>query len=216
MGELKVDVKGKNRDVFYIMAGDKRCVFKQFRYPNRHHLRHYLTDIRAHQIAIYYVQLFAEKSADKYRKLRIVEPQYFEIYTDASCTDVLDFGNIEEYVKHLKFIKLTNNKSYLTRSEDINPELVKLATAFSHFTFQYSGGNLMVTDLQGWYGLEGGSYHEILILTDPAIHSDLDIFGNTNLKRVGFSKFFTEQHSECNEICHGLNLTRPDLSIFHH
>jgi len=90
-----------------------------------------------------------------------------------------------------KYEKYTNNGSYIAADTE-------WAQAFSHFTWHFTEGQLMVVDIQG-----SGS----TILTDPQIHSrnpDDDRFGYGNLGTQGMDAFFL-QHV-CNDICASLQL----------
>lgn len=63
----------------------------------------------------------------------------------------------------------------------------------------------------GWFtGSKEGE--AIIYLTDPQIHSVKDTLASCiNFGYKGIYMFFSCQHTECNEICHRLSLTRPDM-----
>jgi hypothetical protein len=101
-----------------------------------------------------------------------------------------------------EYTKYNNNAGYINqrRSDD---RFREAALAFSHFTFERSRGQFLVSDLQGVDGL----------LTDPAVHAlDRKRFrlSDTNLGVEGF-KFFFATH-KCNDICKKLKL-KSDASM---
>jgi len=105
-----------------------------------------------------------------------------------------------------EYIKFNNNYGWK------NPDLDSynlIAQAFSHFTYEYTTGVLMVTDIQGIK-----TEKNELIITDPAIHSFLykQQFGGTNHGKLGMIRFFMTH--QCNDYCKMLNLIHPNSIDF--
>jgi len=99
-----------------------------------------------------------------------------------------------------EYIKYNNNYGWKRQDSDFDD---LLAQAFSHFTYEYSMGLMMVVDIQGV------TQENELIITDPAIHSYVlkDRFGETNHGKIGMIRFF-ETHT-CNDYCKKLDLMDP-------
>jgi len=100
-----------------------------------------------------------------------------------------------------EYIKYNNNYGWKSQSLDSDN---LLAQAFSHFTYEYSMGLMMVVDIQGVI------QENELIITDPAIHSYVlkDRFGETNHGKIGMMRFFKTH--KCNDYCKKLDLMDPE------
>ncbi|PKC16923.1 kinase-like protein [Rhizophagus irregularis] len=96
-------------------------------------------------------------------------------------------------------LKDTDYKRFNTNTGVI-VELRPALEAFSHFTYVYTKGYLVVCDLQGI------EVNDKFLLTDPAIHCiDSLRFGRTNLGEKGINQLFLANH-RCNDICKKLKL----------
>ena len=79
----------------------------------------------------------------------------------------------------------------------LGPDAV--AQAFTHFSYQHSGGEVMVCDIQG----TGQKF------TDPQLHSLGRAYGPADLGVEGFRRFFATHN--CGALCRKLGLVKPEL-----
>ncbi|KAL4442370.1 hypothetical protein ABPG74_005711 [Tetrahymena malaccensis] len=102
---------------------------------------------------------------------------------------------IETYLE--QFDKFSNNEDYQKEAKTENEQLLE---CLPHFSYIFTEGYLMVTDLQG-----NGT-----VLTDPCIHTNDTYnrnYGSTNLGQQGIAQFFINH--KCNDFCKKLKLKLP-------
>jgi len=103
-----------------------------------------------------------------------------------------DKFQIEKMIDISKFRKFSNNSVFVSDEESYAN---KIAQAFSHFTYVYSNGNLIIVDIQG----------DSKYFTDPAIHTREQKFPPEIDRGLAGIAEFLFMH-KCNSICKTLNL----------
>ncbi|CAD7973227.1 unnamed protein product [Amoebophrya sp. A120] len=111
----------------------------------------------------------------------------------------------EEYLPGI-FEKVTNNADYVKEcaAGDANRIHTEALECFSHFTYEESGGSLMVTDLQG---VASQGRDLCWTLTDPQVLSQepgRELYGRADRGPQGMTEFFSRH--KCNEMCRRLDL----------
>lgn len=178
--------------------------------------------IRKHDVATQYVDKWCRLGINKSvyvlstEKLTItrgctlqeIEQQKFpvlhQLFKKLSLDSVLykdAIGTVEDYLPG-RFTKFLNNDGMTNSLVNAN-----FPAAFAHWTFVESGGEIMVSDIQG---VRTGTGY---ILTDPCVHSviDQDGYGVSDLGMVGVKEFF--QKHRCNKLCNDLGLGRDDADL---
>ena len=169
--------------------GDKK-VFKESIFADEKYstLDFMKESIECQIVAGYLAEEFEKVNPSK-KKIKFLDIGFIRRIRDGK------YFSCEEYTD-AEFIKFQNNAGFIN-TKDYSTTL----HAFVHWTFQFTGGYLIVTDLQGTKNKDE------FVLTDPAITcpEDFDRFTNTNLGIKGIHSFFKTH--ECNHFCKILNLT---------
>merc|ERR1712070_208163 len=155
-------------------------------------------DLQAQSLAAFMAMEFTKLATAKrvpLKKVRFLKAKMAKLSIDGEER----WGLLEKKLNmgsegYIKWINNTNGKKNYT-----DPNFSATMEAFAHFTYDVTGGYLMITDLQG-VKEDGENY----ILSDPAIHCKDMRFGFTNLLTRGFDMFF--QTHKCNRICQTLSL----------
>jgi len=192
--DMKPFQAGTLRVIFHMMdyslpEGQQEVVAKLSKDPNENP-RSYFQDVEMQGKAKYFAEKFNARRPPK--KIDFVVPYIVEFKKRPSRNGMgkLVMG-VEPYISgHYK--KHSNNFGFVD-SEDRNTP-----AAFSHFTYQESGGKLMVVDIQGVAD----------IYTDPQIHtaSGPHKYGKADMGPQGIQKFFSTHL--CNAICQYLKLSQ--------
>ena len=153
-------------DEFELKAPGNKLVLKQF---HEDYNRKQVIEVRtlknryAHQAIQNTISKFL---AEEFSKLDSTKSRWGGIsiaFLDAYVVRLANckkmFYNAESLIPPNKFDRYTNNVSYIAID---CPEIL---IEFSLFTYEYTDGFIMVTDLQGYYDDDKKTY----ILTDPAI-----------------------------------------------
>ena len=106
------------------------------------------------------------------------------------------YFNVETVLPDYKNFKKWNNNFGFVADEIFSSTL----DAFSHWTYDATGGFLNVVDLQGV------DRKDKYVLTDPAINCLEPRFGRTNLGTTGM-KYFFKTHV-CGDVCTKMSLKR--------
>jgi len=140
-----------------------------------------------------YAKFFAEEFSQRF-------PQEPVQFLDAWAIElpkwpIAKHATMELFVNGV-FQKYTSNNGFISSE-------ASLAETLCHFSWCHSGGQMMVTDLQGF-----GSR----VFTDPQIHCvKKDFFSRGNLGKDGMDQFFLGHC--CNEICRTLQLKASPIQL---
>ncbi|CAE7451613.1 ak1 [Symbiodinium necroappetens] len=127
-------------------------------------------------------------------KVRFV-PAYVLKISDEAQEAGCRYVTAERYISG-NYVKLNGNDGFV---DSQSGQAAEVAAAFSHFTFQDSGGQELCVDIQG----VGTTW------TDPQIHSLQKQFGIADLGRRGIDMFFMSH--KCGPLCQKLLLSKPGI-----
>ena len=106
---------------------------------------------------------------------------------------------IEEYIDG-EFTKYVNNTGIPCRMDS---DVRKKCESLAHFSYERSGENLMVVDMQG----SGHSLFDPEIASKEIVDGEEVLFSTGNLSLTAINNFI-EHHTECNLYCTLLGLKK--------
>lgn len=147
-------------------------------------------DVRLAQVALSIVAAFNRSVCEKIGYSKTVMLTIPDVWRIKKCkiehwsgTEIL----IEPLI--LDYTKFNSNNGWSCRKT----EDALLMQALSHFSYHYTGGEILLCDLQGGYE------NSNIILTDPALLSPSAQFGPSDLGKKGIKEFF--KYHKCTKYC---------------
>ncbi|CAE7231026.1 ak1 [Symbiodinium sp. CCMP2456] len=198
--------QGRDEVAMQAAGTDARMVAKLSRYSDEWHNSFDVVSSYAKSSAIakWFSRIFMLAAADRLglkgrsmARIIFVECYIYEARDGYDAPTKFFVG--ERYLPG-SFLKYNSNHGY------VNPEApdTEIAQAFSHFTFEASGGKHMVLDLQGVYVDKEHRRRPHIIMTDPQVVSLEKAFGPGDLGVEGMRAFF---HShKCGPTCRQMRL----------
>ena len=193
--------EGQQKIVFHALDVDKKehIVLKQSKWADArsNSIKRCLETAEAHAIA---VKFCAEFNQAKLFCINASEIQFVPVGIMKVADEhkkQYSFFTYETYFGGSDYIKFNSNFHYMPEHED--SILNNTCQAFSHFTWEKSGKQLVICDLQGV------KFGPKVVLTDPVIHCTYILcLGSTNLGTKGIERVI--QMHKCNDLCREMKL----------
>jgi len=192
--------KGSEHIAYQAEYNNQNHIIKIPRQKNKH-LKD-LTDLKMSYLRIHLTKIILDEFNSKFNGKNSFAFKFSQTYAlnlqEIEINDIMNDNRwvyIESYIE--KFKKFNNNAGFFDPSHD---DVNLTAQAFSHFSYEFSSGNLLICDLQG-----------NKILTDIAIHSKIiNLFGLLDWGEDGIKRFFSTH--QCNKFCTLLNLEKMNYT----
>ncbi|KAB5518353.1 hypothetical protein PHYPO_G00164800 [Pangasianodon hypophthalmus] len=193
---LKMDVEGRQRQAFRVQYLHQEILLGSYvgkEYLKERKIDTHLGDVERQMTAQYYVMEFNKRLYENN-----ITTQIFylpsELLLLLESDTILACISVEPYMLG-EFVKLTNNTTKINNLHSTT----EYGIAFGHFTYEFSNGQEVVVDLQGWMTANGKG---LMYLTDPQIHTLRKPKSVNNFHHNGIRKFLQDQHGKhCNSIC---------------
>ncbi|KAF4071414.1 hypothetical protein AMELA_G00272780 [Ameiurus melas] len=193
---LKMDVEGKQRQAFRVQYLHQELLLGSYvgkEYLKERKIDAHLGDVERQMTAQFYVMEFNKRLYENN-----ITTQIFylpsELLLLLESDTILACVSVEPYMLG-EFVKLTNNTSKINDQHSTT----EYGIAFGHFTYEFSDGQEVVVDLQGWMTANGKG---LMYLTDPQIHTLRKPKSVNNFHNNGIRKFLQDQHGkQCNSVC---------------
>eukprot|EP00092_Neocalanus_flemingeri_P012286 GFUD01013244.1.p1 GENE.GFUD01013244.1~~GFUD01013244.1.p1 ORF type:complete len:679 (-),score=176.64 GFUD01013244.1:244-2280(-) len=175
---------------------NEKIVLKEFKHfgSGRDRRTDYIEIMETQCVAAFLAMEFNKLAPTGSKKINFIVVSVAQVFDESGTPN---YYNVEPLLpEYAKFKKWNTNFGAVNIDE-------QLIQAFSHWTYDITGGFLVVVDLQG---IERSNEYG---LTDPCINCKEPRFGSTNMGEVGIQEFFRTH--KCNSVCKTMGLKEITL-----